>query len=243
MRYCYVRYLWISSKITDNQKWNRHLKLLCASSLSVFVTINQNSLHPCSQIATLQKILLLPKESVNTLCVRILQWRLKKGQMDLRVRYWDSATNNVTTQYYNSQFLGEAACKDLLEKFKQCMGRIDQDMLLQVSMDGSNVNTSFLSMLSKERREEEFSDLVSIITCGLHTVHNLFKHRIQLNGNWKLLSSVYKTFQESPSRRSDYETLTAAETLTLIMLWKSCGHRWLGNESNAKKARKSGQKL
>ena len=103
--------------------------------------------------------------------------------MDLRVRYWDSSTNNVTTQYYNSQFLGEAACKDLLEKFKQCMCRIDQDKLLQLSMDGSNVNTSFLSMLSKERREEEFSDLVSIITCGLHTVHNLFKHRIQLNGN------------------------------------------------------------
>ena len=72
---------------------------------------------------------------------------LKKDQMDLHVRYLDS----ITTRDYISQFLGKAASKNVLEKFKQCMSGIDRDKLLQVSMNGSDVNTSFLWMLPKQR--------------------------------------------------------------------------------------------
>ena len=43
---------------------------------------------------------------------------MKKGQMDFHVRYWDSVTNTVITRYYSSEFLGKAASKDVLEKFK-----------------------------------------------------------------------------------------------------------------------------
>lgn len=96
--------------------------------------------------------------------------------MDLRVRYWDSRTTTVATRYYNLKLLGKAPFKDVLEKFKQC--EIDQDKLLQLSMDGPNVNTSILSMLSKEQGEEELSDLMSIEACGLSNMV-----RIQLNGN------------------------------------------------------------
>ena len=99
---------------------------------------------------------------------------MKKGQMDLYVRYWDSVTNTVITRYYSSEFLGKAVSKDVLEKFK-CMTGINEDKLLQVSMDGPRVNTSFIAMLNEDRRENELSELVSIGTCGLHTVHNSLK--------------------------------------------------------------------
>ena len=56
--------------------------------------------------------------------------------MDLHVRYWDSVTNTVIARYYSSEFLGKAASKDVLEKFKKCMTGINEDKLLQVSMDG-----------------------------------------------------------------------------------------------------------
>ena len=46
--------------------------------------------------------------------------------------------------------LVKATFKDFLEKFKQHMSGIDQDELLQVTMDGPIVNNSFLPTLSKE---------------------------------------------------------------------------------------------
>ena len=59
----------------------------------------------------------------------------------------------------------------------------------------------FLSMLDKERKEEERSHLVSTGTCCLHTPHNLFKHSENAT-EWKLkqlLSSVYKISHDSKS--------------------------------------------
>ena len=56
------------------------------------------------------------------------------------------------------------------------------------------------------------SQFVHIGTCGLHTLHNSMKHGEKASG-WnvnKLLTSLYKIFDESPSRRADYETLTQA---------------------------------
>ena len=126
---------------------------------------------------------------------------IKKGQMDLHVQFWDSTTNSVKTRYFNSQFLGKAAAADILKSFKSCMNGLDKEKLLQVSMDGPNVNSKFLSNLNEERRDQELSQLVSIETCGIRTVHNAFKNGENANG-WKLktlLSSMFKVFHESPS--------------------------------------------
>ena len=137
----------------------------------------------------------------------------------------------------------KATSKDVFEKFKQCMTGLDQEKLLQVSMDGPSVNNSFLLMLNKERKEEELSDLISIGTCGLHTLHNSFKHGENAT-EWKLkklLSSVYKIFHESPSRRSDYEALTAATESEYPL--KFCGHCRVENENVAWRAREIWPKI
>ena len=58
----------------------------------------------------------------------------------------------------------------------------------------------------------EFSRLIHTGTCGLHTFHNAFSHGAKAS-SWKLkelLSAMYKIFDESPSRRADYESLTSA---------------------------------
>ena len=73
---------------------------------------------------------------------------VKKGQMDMYIRYWNTSLNTVQTRYYNSQFMGKAAAKDVFKTFKECVNGMDEDKLLQVSMDGPNVNTSFLTSLN-----------------------------------------------------------------------------------------------
>ena len=101
---------------------------------------------------------------------------LKKSQMDLHVRYWSTTANAVTTHYYTSEFLGKATSNDVFQRFKQCMMSLNQEKPLQVLMDDPNMNNAFLSMLNKERKEEERADLFSIGTSGLHTLHNSFNH-------------------------------------------------------------------
>ena len=162
---------------------------------------------------------------------------VKKGQMDVHVRFWDTSMNVVRTRYYNSKFMRKAAAADVLKTFKDGVKDLDEGKLLQVSMDGPNVNMSFLSALNEDRMDRELSHLISIGSCGLHTVHNSLKHGEKASG-WnleKLLSSIFKIFHESPSRRAVYEMLTEAEKSDYPLQF--CGHRWVENENVAKRAR------
>ena len=56
---------------------------------------------------------------------------VKKGQMDMHIQYWDKSLNTVKARYYNSQFLGKSAAKDVLKTYKECVNSIDEDKLLQ----------------------------------------------------------------------------------------------------------------
>ena len=73
----------------------------------------------------------------------------QKGQMDLTVRFWDELKNEVTTRYLTSTFLGHSTSADLLCAFTSAAGNAFLKKLLQVSMDGPNVNHKFLRELKK----------------------------------------------------------------------------------------------
>ena len=124
--------------------------------------------------------------------------------------------------------------KNLLQLLK-CL--IQQDFL-QVSPDGPNVNLAFLDIINDKRKEMEFSRLIHIGTCGLHTFHNAFSHGAKAS-SWKLkelLSTMYKIFDENPSRWADYESLTSATDKDYAL--KFCSHRWIENELVARRAQK-----
>ena len=69
----------------------------------------------------------------------------KKSQMDIHVRFWDSSKKsaNVTTKYFNSGFLNHASATDLLDSFLVSLKDLKRKKLIQVSMDGPNVNLKF----------------------------------------------------------------------------------------------------
>ena len=107
---------------------------------------------------------------------------VKNGQMDMHIKCWDTSLNIVKMGYCNSHFKGEAAAKDVLKTFKECVNGMDEDKLLQVAMDGTDVNTSFLTSLKKEKIYQELSHLVSLGFCGLRAIHNSFKHGENVTG-------------------------------------------------------------
>lgn len=156
---------------------------------------------------------------------------IHKGQMDLVIRFWDEGLQQVSTRYLSSVFLGRSTADDLLEKFFEGLSMLPFSNLLQVSMDGPNVNHCFLRKLmgkfENDATNSNEKKLVDLGTCGLHVVHGSFKHGLQ-TVKWdinNLLTHMYYLFKDSPSRRAQYTALTSSKIFPL----KFCSTRWVEN--------------
>ena len=68
----------------------------------------------------------------------------KKGQMDLVIRFWDSLVNQVTSRYLSSSFMGHSTVQEILEHFLEASNELKLCNLIEITMDGPNVNWSFL---------------------------------------------------------------------------------------------------
>ncbi|XP_058628346.1 uncharacterized protein LOC131538490 [Onychostoma macrolepis] len=93
-------------------------------------------------------------------------------------------------------------------------------------MDGPNVNFKFFELLQSDLNEMYGgAQLVSVGSCGLHTLHNAFKAGFSMWQVEKLLRSMHTLFNNVPARREDYVTVTKSSVFPLSF----CGHRWLEN--------------
>ncbi|CAM1297534.1 Uncharacterised protein g1835 [Pycnogonum litorale] len=99
----------------------------------------------------------------------------QKKQMDLHIRFWKGT--EVVTRYFGSQFLGHATAEDMLTHFSEGIleGCLKVKDMLQVSMDGPNVNWKFLELLKTKLQNDFNSSVLNVGSCGLHVVHNSFK--------------------------------------------------------------------
>ena len=61
---------------------------------------------------------------------------MKKGQVDMLVRFWDSDKDCVQTRYLDSSLLGKTSAIEIYEKFTSKV--IDPTKLLQVLSDAPN---------------------------------------------------------------------------------------------------------
>lgn len=161
----------------------------------------------------------------------------QKGQMDLIVRYWDSNTDEVATRYLTSTFLGHARATDLLNAFVSGITGLGLrcDRIIQISMDGPNVNYSFLKDFENSMNVDESSNkLIDIGSCSLHIVHGAYKYAHN-KSEWKLhifLRTAYNLFKNFPSRRADYSHFSKSS----VFPQKMCAIRWVENGSVIKRA-------
>ena len=106
-------------------------------------------------------------------------------------------------------------------------------MFFKISSDGPNVNLRFLDIVREDRKDKSQKPLLEIGTCGLHVTHASIKHGGNANG-WiidKILSAMYKIFDQSPSWRADYENVTKSNVYPL----KFCSNRWAENKTVAER--------
>ena len=158
----------------------------------------------------------------------------QKCQMDLIARYWDEKTQKVKVRYWETSYLGHSTHTDLLEHFNKSTESLDPSKMIQVSMDGPNVNLKFLKVLSSSRDEIKLPSLIDIGTCPLHTVNNSFQTGAK-KADWdikKTLKGVWQIFHDSAARREDYEK----ETGSTVYPKAFCSTRWTENKSTAERA-------
>lgn len=163
----------------------------------------------------------------------------QKQQMDISARYWNENKGLVESRYVGSAFLSSTRATDLIAGLKKCFEEDPSSLkkIIQISMDGPNVNWRVMKNFSEEIREMRGSpdyDLINIGSCGLHVVHNSFKEGMKKAG-WKIdefLQYLYSLFKNVPLRRAEYTAITGSSMFPL----KFCGVRWVENQRVAERA-------
>lgn len=77
--------------------------------------------------------------------------------------------------------------------------------LIQVSMDGPNVNLKFYRLLKD--KVEDVCSLIDFGSCSLHVIHGALQYGHKVTG-WSVnsfLVGIYWLFKDAPSRRSDFK--------------------------------------
>ena len=80
--------------------------------------------------------------------------------MDMIVRFWDSKSNKVSERYFNSEFMGHATAADMLTHLKNKMALLNPSSLVQISVDGPDVNWKFYHNLFQERKGEDLQNIL-----------------------------------------------------------------------------------
>ena len=162
--------------------------------------------------------------------------KLQEKQLDVLVRFWDGGY--VRSHYLSSSFMGHGTAKDLLKHILLALDDLSLKQVLQLSMDGPNVNWSLYNKVNQTLKDDHGAGTLCVGSCGLHVLHNSFKAGVEDSG-WEVhnfLDALYILFDSVPARREDYVSVTSEIANSGKFPLKWCPHRWLENESVAQRA-------
>lgn len=150
-----------------------------------------------------------------------LNHEIQQKEADVYLRFWDSDV--VVTRYFDSKFVGHATAEIMFNELSPIVTSLGHSKLLQLSMDGPNVNLKCEKLLKASIAKQTPMKLLEIGTCGLHILHNAFRAGCAAT-TWDVetfLSSCYYLFHDSPARREDFLAVSGATQFPQ----KFCRHR------------------
>ena len=115
---------------------------------------------------------------------------VQKGQMDLCIRYWDVNKSRAATRYFDSSFLGYVTANDLQSSFSSLLNDQILWKIVQVSVDGANVNLKFLDQLIDQLEIQLEKSLLDVESCGLHVAHGAFQNGHK-NAKWNVNTEAF----------------------------------------------------
>ena len=89
-------------------------------------------------------------------------------QYDAYIQFWSAKHDKITSTHIGSLFLGHCKADDLGTHFFDMLRQLDLDLnptlLIQLGMDGPNVNLKFEQQLAKILREQHGTEFLTIGT-------------------------------------------------------------------------------
>ena len=87
----------------------------------------------------------------------------------------------VRTRKFVSKFLNRPNATNLHTALSASLTKLSERQLLQISMDGPNVNWGVLRLIREEGSKQEFPGIVNIGSCGLHNVQRAFESGMEVS--------------------------------------------------------------
>jgi hypothetical protein len=160
-----------------------------------------------------------------------------KKQYDGYVTYYSNSKKEITTSYCGSLFLGHCSAADLVNHFFHFIEdlKLNINNLLNIGMDGPNVNKKFERELLEQFENNDISKFITIGSCALHTVNNAFgKGLKELKAAEMDLDQfaidLHFFFKLSSARREDFRKISSITDVTVHYLLRHCQTRWLSIE-------------
>ena len=72
---------------------------------------------------------------------------LQMCQIDVVVQFWNDKTGLAETKYFDSQFFRRPTAQNLFDSLYESMSELEKNKLLQLTMNGPNVNWNVLDLL------------------------------------------------------------------------------------------------
>ena len=108
--------------------------------------------------------------------------------MDCHVQFWNDSRKLVTRRYLGAQFMGHGDAAKLVDCCHESLRGLHEKNILQISMDGPNVNWKFYEDVCNDIFSDDMSPQpLQLGSCGLHILHGAFKDGMSASG-WDLKS-------------------------------------------------------
>ena len=156
-----------------------------------------------------------------------------KKQMDLTLRYWSPTHEEVRTTYYTSLFFGYAEGGKVAVKMYEHLvsDGIPVAKLVTLVRDGPNVNKTIFQKMDELIRHDnpEFTGLVDLGSCSIHTIHNAFGKGLEKCGKEieQLCMDLHALFKYSAARHEDFREVQIEMDLDLTNFLQHTVVRWL----------------
>ena len=133
-----------------------------------------------------------------------------KEQMNLLIRYWSPADNELWIRYYKSLFCkAEDVAEAMIKEMRH--DDIPMDKVMTLGSDGPNVNKTIWRQMEIRLNVENlnYPSLVDVGTCNIHVMHNAFAKGLTQYGevSEQLAMDLFTLFKYSAPRREDYKDL------------------------------------
>ena len=129
---------------------------------------------------------------------------LQSEQMDLQIRYWDNEACISKTRYLDSQFVLRPNAENLFASLNNGTECLQDEKMIQLSMDGPSTNWVVLSKLQQARGEKDLPPIEDLGSCILHVISGAFQTAFKQNTEWfldKILKAMWQLFHDSPARK------------------------------------------